>query len=191
MRSALVAIFCGMANTLNWKVATLIITHVLAARDSMLIMQCQVWKADLSIGGMTKCRTCSQPFSRTYAMMLRSSHTFRPWQPRSLTSSANSSDEARLDISAHGFWKRGQGAFFDVRVFNPFEKSHLNQKLDTAFSSNENEKKRHYNQRLLLKSSRLPTALSCSHHMEEIAEKQITISHWTSPEVIREKANGV
>ena len=92
-------------------------------------MQCQVWKADLSIGGMTKCTTCSQPFSRTYAMMLRSSHTFRPWQPRSLTSSANSSDEARLDISAHGFWKRRQRAFFDVRVFNPSEKSHLNQKL--------------------------------------------------------------
>ena len=131
MRSALVAIFCGMANTLNWKVATLIITHVLAERDSMLIIQCQVWKADLSIGGMTKCTTCSQPFSRTYAMMLRSSHTFRPWQPRSLTSSANSSDEARLDISAHGFWKRRQRAFFDVRFFNPSEKSHLNQKLDT------------------------------------------------------------
>ena len=61
-----------------------------------------------------------------------------------LISSANSSDEARLDASAHGFWQRGQPAFFYVRVFNPFAKSHLNQKLDTAFSSNENEKKRHY-----------------------------------------------
>ena len=47
-----------------------------------------------------------------------------------LISSANSSDEARLDVSARGFWQRGQRAFFDVRVFNPFAKSHLNQKLD-------------------------------------------------------------
>ena len=54
-----------------------------------------------------------------------------------LTSSANSSDEARLDVSARGFWQSGQRAFF--YVFNPFAKSHLNQKLDTAFSSNENE----------------------------------------------------
>ena len=165
--------------------------HILAARDSTLIMQCHASNADLSIGGMTKYATCSHPFSRTYAMMLRSSHTFRSWQPRSLTSSANSSDKARLDTTADGFCKRGQRAFLDVGVFNPFATNHLNQKLDTAFSSNENEKKRHYNQRVLLKSSMPPSALSCSHHMEEIAEKPITISHWTSPEVIREKANGV
>ena len=29
-------------------------------------------------------------------------------------------DEARLDVSARGFWQRGQRAFFDVRVFHPF-----------------------------------------------------------------------
>ena len=66
-----------------------------------------------------------------------------------LSSSANSSDEARLDVSARGFWEKGQKAFFDVRVFNPFAKSHLNQKLDTTFKSNENEKKRMYNQRVI------------------------------------------
>ena len=66
-----------------------------------------------------------------------------------LISSANSSDEARLDVSGRGFWQKGQLAFFDVRVFNPFTKSHLNQKLDTAFSSNKNGKKRHYNQRII------------------------------------------
>ena len=66
-----------------------------------------------------------------------------------LSSSANSSDEARLVFSARGFWQKGQKAFFDVRVFNPFAKSHLNQKLDTAFKSNENEKKRMYNQRVI------------------------------------------
>ena len=66
-----------------------------------------------------------------------------------LISSANSSDEARLDVSARGFWQREQRAFFDIRDLNPFAKSHLNQKLDTAFSSNKNEKKRHYNQRII------------------------------------------
>ena len=65
-----------------------------------------------------------------------------------LISSANSSDEARLDVIPR-FWERGQHTFFDARVFNPFSKSQLNQKLDTAFSSNENEKKRHYNQRII------------------------------------------
>ena len=68
-----------------------------------------------------------------------------------LSSSANSSDEARLDFSARGFWQKGPKAFFEVRVFNPFAKSHLNQKLNTAFKtkSNENEKKRMYNQRII------------------------------------------
>ena len=66
-----------------------------------------------------------------------------------LTSSTNSSDEARMDVSVQGFWQRGQRAFFDVRVFNPFAKSHVNQRLETAFTSNENEKKRHYNQRII------------------------------------------
>ena len=47
------------------------------------------------------------------------------------------------------FSKGGHCSFYDVRVFNPFAKSHLNQKLDTAFRSNENEKKRQYNQRVL------------------------------------------
>ena len=53
-----------------------------------------------------------------------------------LTSSADSSDEAHFDVTTRGFWQRGQLAFFDVSVFNPFAKSHLNQKLE-----NENAKK--------------------------------------------------
>ena len=66
-----------------------------------------------------------------------------------LNGGANSSDEARLDVSVRSFGQRGQRAFYDVRGFNPFAKSHLNQKLDTAFRSNENEKKREYNQRII------------------------------------------
>ena len=47
-----------------------------------------------------------------------------------LSSSTKSSDKARLDVSARGFWQRGQRAFFDERNFNPFVKSHLNQILN-------------------------------------------------------------
>ena len=32
---------------------------------------------------------------------------------------SNTSDEARLDISARSVWSRNQRAFFDVRVFDP------------------------------------------------------------------------
>ena len=53
-----------------------------------------------------------------------------------LSSSANSSDEVRLDVSARVFWQKWQKAFFDVRVFNPFAKSLLKQKLDTAWRRN-------------------------------------------------------
>ena len=32
---------------------------------------------------------------------------------------ANKSDDARLDISARGFWSSGQRAFFDIKVSRP------------------------------------------------------------------------
>jgi hypothetical protein len=37
-----------------------------------------------------------------------------------LPPSANSADDARVDIAARGFWQRCEKAFFDVRVFNPY-----------------------------------------------------------------------
>ena len=66
-----------------------------------------------------------------------------------LPPSANTENEARLDVAARGFWQRGEMAFFDVRVFNPFAKSHMNAKLETAFNNNEASKKRQYNQRVI------------------------------------------
>ena len=35
-------------------------------------------------------------------------------------------DNAQLDLSALGFWRRGEKAFFDVRVFDPVAQSHFN-----------------------------------------------------------------
>ena len=42
---------------------------------------------------------------------------------------SNKLDQARVNISAHGFWLTGQVAFFDVRVFNPTAKQYVNQEL--------------------------------------------------------------
>ena len=68
-----------------------------------------------------------------------------------------------------GFWQRAQRALFDVTVFNPFAKSHLKQKLDTAFTSNENVKNS-TTFRELLKSCMAPLALQIFDHMGEAAE---------------------
>ena len=75
-----------------------------------------------------------------------------PLQPLSgedLSPQTNKEDEARLDISARGFWNKCEMAFFDVRVFNPFAKTHLNRNIDSVFTSNESMKKRSYNQRVI------------------------------------------
>ena len=62
---------------------------------------------------------------------------------------ANSSDEARVDVAARGFWISGQKAFFDIRVFNPLAKRYRNSKVSNACRMNEIEKKRQYNERIL------------------------------------------
>ena len=40
-------------------------------------------------------------------------------------------------------------AFFDVRVFNPFAKTHLKSKLETVFKGVESKKKTDYNERVI------------------------------------------
>ena len=72
-----------------------------------------------------------------------------PLTGEQLSGNANSSDDAIVDIKARSFWQEGQKAFFDVRVFNPFAQTYLNQTLENAFASNEKEKKRAYNQRII------------------------------------------
>ena len=63
--------------------------------------------------------------------------------------SANISEEARLDIKVGGFWSRGVNAFFDVRVTHVNSQSNQNKSTEKIFESHENEKKRHYNQRVI------------------------------------------
>ncbi len=70
-----------------------------------------------------------------------------PLTGENLPSGSNIADDARLDVAARGFWERCEMAFFDVRVFKPYAKTHLNQSLNAAFARNKREKKRQYNQR--------------------------------------------
>ena len=62
---------------------------------------------------------------------------------------ANKHEDARLDISARGFWCSGEKALFDVRVFNPIASRYRNTPLSKCYTINENEKKKQYNERLL------------------------------------------
>ena len=61
----------------------------------------------------------------------------------------NQSDKARSDISARGFWIRGQRAFFDIRVFDPNVQRHHSKTLRKHYEINDQEKKRQYSSRIL------------------------------------------
>ncbi|MEO0683779.1 MAG: hypothetical protein AAFY76_01695 [Cyanobacteria bacterium J06649_11] len=66
-----------------------------------------------------------------------------------MTNGSNTTDEARLDVSARGFWVPYQKAFFDVRAFNPLAGRYGNLSINKAFEVNEKEKKKSYNDRVL------------------------------------------
>ena len=66
-----------------------------------------------------------------------------------LSTSLDSNDENRADISVRSFWQRLRRAFVDVRGFYPFPPCYWNQSLPTNMKTIENQKKRKYNQRIL------------------------------------------
>lgn len=62
---------------------------------------------------------------------------------------ANTTEGARLDIAANGFWGgRHERVFLDVRVFNPLAPTNRQTSMDKCFSKHEKEKKRAYEQRV-------------------------------------------
>lgn len=61
---------------------------------------------------------------------------------------ANTTNEARVDVSARGFWTRGQKAFMDVRIFDPMAACHRQLSLEAAHQRNEQEKIRAYGERI-------------------------------------------
>ena len=62
---------------------------------------------------------------------------------------ANTSNEARVDIRSRGFWVIGQETFFDVRVFDPNANWYLNKALPQCYIQKEKGKKRQYNEKVL------------------------------------------
>ena len=71
-----------------------------------------------------------------------------PLTGETLPRGSNCDVDARADIAARVFWQDCEMAFFDVRVFNPFARSHLRNNLDSVFKTNEKAKKREYNSRI-------------------------------------------
>ena len=62
--------------------------------------------------------------------------------------STNITNEARLDVSATGFWIPGQRVFLDVRVFDLNAQRYRGLELNKCFKRNEDEKKK-YNEQVL------------------------------------------
>ena len=85
---------------------------------------------------------------------------------------ANTDDGARTDVSASGFWTRGQKAFVDIRIFNPIANQYSNQNLKAAHRQNEREKKRTYNERInqVEHASFTPLVFSCYGSMSHECE---------------------
>ena len=63
--------------------------------------------------------------------------------------STTTEDNARLDLSADGFWgHRFRRTYFDVRVFCPLSSTNTARSLSACYKENENIKKRKYEQRI-------------------------------------------
>ncbi|KXJ09655.1 hypothetical protein AC249_AIPGENE11458 [Exaiptasia diaphana] len=63
--------------------------------------------------------------------------------------STNTSQEARLDLKAGGFWSKGVTAFFDVGITHVNSNTNKNKNTATIFREHENEKKRKYEKRVI------------------------------------------
>ena len=63
--------------------------------------------------------------------------------------STNTSDEARADVRAAGFWTRGEDAYFDVRVFHPNAPSYATKTLPALFDHHERQKCLEYEERII------------------------------------------
>ena len=54
-----------------------------------------------------------------------------------------------LTLGLEDFWRRGQNAFFDVRVTNPDSASQVNSPIPYILRKHEEAKKREYNERVM------------------------------------------
>ena len=76
--------------------------------------------------------------------------TLQPLSGEQLPSSSSTTQEARVDIKAGGFWsvRRHECAFFDVRVFHPNARSYRHRTIQQTFRTLEQEKRRAYETRI-------------------------------------------
>ena len=64
--------------------------------------------------------------------------------------SANTEDDARLDLKAQNFWDRSNRcAYFDVRIFNSFAPSNCKSSSQSCYRKHEQEKRRAYEARVI------------------------------------------
>ena len=93
-------------------------------------------------------------------------HAYNPFSGETLsTRSATTEDNARLDVAASGFWGgRFEGAFFDVRGFNPYVPSNRAPPTATCYRRHEREKRRKYEERIpeVEHASFVPLVMSCT-----------------------------
>jgi hypothetical protein len=73
----------------------------------------------------------------------------QPIGTTALSNGADKKDCARLDITARGFWRNGQHAFFDVRVTDADNNSQVDRSLKAILQTHETDKKREYNTRVM------------------------------------------
>ena len=66
------------------------------------------------------------------------------------SSTANSANDARVDIKANGFWSssRHECAHFDVRVFFPHTHSYRSMPIDRVYRNHERLKRAEYEERI-------------------------------------------
>ena len=72
-----------------------------------------------------------------------------PLIPTQNVNGGNTTDGARLDISAVGLWSEYERTFFDIRVTHPTAESYMKKSLENLYRENENQKKRMYNDRII------------------------------------------
>ena len=64
-------------------------------------------------------------------------------------SSSNTSEKARLDVSAVGIWSPMERTFLDVRIVHPNAPSYKGKSIERIYKQNEEEKKNSYNHRVI------------------------------------------
>jgi len=62
--------------------------------------------------------------------------------------SAKLEEECRSDVRVRGFWRKGQDAFFEFRVFYPFASSYLSSSLPALYRRHSKARKREYEERI-------------------------------------------